>query len=209
MANRISKYYDEHGRFLPTVKQRRAQFASETSEEVTARQGVDRFMQRWEQELAPVYAQVCDIDIEKAKAMVYSFHHGEARSDKPYTFIVEGDEDHADEECEIQEYDVLGIDLQAADRVYKVLSGRKDRSSLDQKLRIFLKCVTRVRSTGLVVWRLFSDSLAHGDSGCSICLCGLDEDNLSVAALSGLTVSTSVLVVAAGAGLLQHSGKVS
>ncbi|NBP59915.1 MAG: hypothetical protein EBU53_02195 [Proteobacteria bacterium] len=203
MANRIGDYYDKVGRLIPTRKER-ATFTDQdwkklfsfipplTDKRSTAREVLDKRMGEYVQQLVEPYSAVTKCSVEEAQTALYSMHYGQLRITEPVTVVVSEEEDDSgkgkDHHWEFREYDVMKVQWEKAQMILdsttaSVRNGTAD--VLDRKIALVLGELKKTRSTGVVLWRIYTDPIVQSD-GCTFALCRFEKGSRIVSAHAGL-----------------------
>ena len=203
MANRIGDYYDKVGRLIPTRKERAAFTEADwkklfsfipplTDKCSTAREVLDKRMSEYVQQLVEPYSQVTKCSVEEAQTALYSMHYGQLRITEPVTVVVSEEDDDSgeskDHHWQFSEYDVMKVQWEKAQMILdsttaSVLNGTAD--VLDRKIALILGELKKTRSTGVVIWRLYTDPVVQAD-GCTFALCRFEKGSRIVSAHAGL-----------------------
>ena len=203
MANRIGDYYDKVGRLIPTRKERATFTEADwkklfsfipplTDKRSTAREVLDKRMSEYIQKLVEPYSQVTKCSVEEAQTALYSMHYGQLRITEPVTVVVSEEDDKSgeskDRHWQFSEYDVMRVQWEKAQMILdsttaNVRDGIAD--ALDKKIALILWELKKTLSTGVVLWRIYTDPVVQAD-GCTFALCRFDKGSKIVSAFKGL-----------------------
>lgn len=210
MANRISKYYDEHGKLIPPRSKRASMTAedwldtvghvpasNETGEMI--RQVLDKYMAQYLDRLQQHYVDVTGMTVSQAAQALHSKHHGEHRIRQSLTVTVSGKK-KTDPEIvyTFSEYDLLRVNWEIADKVYNTAKNRIDTNTaddMDRKLWVLIHSLKTVDADGIVLWRMYADTEDEGRDCCTFALCDIVEEHKTIRAKEGFASSMSAITL--------------
>ena len=224
MANRIGDYYDKVGRLIPTRKERATFTEADwkklfsfipplTDKRSAAREVLDKRMSEYIQKLVEPYSAVTNCTVEEAQTALYSMHYGQLRITEPVTVVVSEEKDESggyeERHWQFSEYDVMRIQWGKAQMILdsttaSVLDGTAD--ALDQKIALILGELKKTRSTGVVIWRLYTDPVVQAD-GCTFALCRFEKGSRIVSAHAGLATCMDAFSMLTMVGALRKVGQ--
>ena len=184
-----------------------------TDKRSAAREVLDKRMSEYIQKLVEPYSAVTNCTVEEAQTALYSMHYGQLRITEPVTVVVSEEKDESggyeERHWQFSEYDVMRIQWGKAQMILdsttaSVLDGTAD--ALDHKIALILGELKKTRSTGVVIWRLYTDPVVQAD-GCTFALCRFEKGSRIVSAHAGLATCMDAFSMLTMVGALRKVGQ--